>query len=97
MPYAARKPCPIPGCPGLTADGQPCERHRRLPERVYDAQWRHLRLVVLQRDQGRCQQCGKPGNEVDHIQSVRLGGKTTLDNLQTLCKRCHSAKTKRGR
>lgn len=33
--------------------------------------------------------------EVDHIIPVSLGGTTTLDNLRTLCCRCHHAETKK--
>ncbi|MBR2352886.1 MAG: HNH endonuclease, partial [Clostridia bacterium] len=30
--------------------------------------------------------------EVDHIIPVSKGGKSTLDNLQTLCERCNRGK-----
>lgn len=41
------------------------------------------------RDSGRCQRCGTPGVEVDHID----GNSDALDNLQLLCLDCHHAKT----
>lgn len=48
-----------------------------------------IREDVKQRDGGLCQQCGKPGAEVDHID----GNSDQLDNLQLLCLDCHHAKT----
>ncbi len=33
--------------------------------------------------------------EADHIIPKRLGGETSLRNLQTLCKKCHKKKTKK--
>ena len=41
--------------------------------------------------------CGASANdgvklEVDHIVPVSKGGKSTMDNLQTLCERCNRGK-----
>lgn len=54
---------------------------RRLPD--------SLRVEVRVRDDDRCQKCGKPGDEIDHIN----GSSPDLDNLQLLCGECHRAKT----
>ena len=54
---------------------------RRLPEQ--------LRSEIRDRDKGACQQCGKPGAEIDHID----GESPDLSNLQLLCADCHHAKT----
>lgn len=55
-----------------------------------------LRLAVLQRDGHACQSCGARAPEaklhVDHKTAISNGGKTTMDNLQTLCKDCNLAK-----
>jgi|15BtaG_2_1085339.scaffolds.fasta_scaffold03612_4 5-methylcytosine-specific restriction endonuclease McrA len=63
-----------------------------------------LRMKVFQRDKFTCQICGfgspysgkkyKPGIEleVDHKWPVARDGKTTMKNLQTLCKPCNSGK-----
>jgi 5-methylcytosine-specific restriction endonuclease McrA len=56
-----------------------------------------VRQQALRRDDWRCVRCGsRHGLEIDHIQPVRdrpdLG--FSLDNLQTLCGRCHAAKTR---
>jgi hypothetical protein len=58
-----------------------------------------LRFSVFLRDGFRCQACGKspvtdPGTELhcDHIIPWSKGGKTTLDNLRTLCSKCNLGK-----
>jgi hypothetical protein len=58
-----------------------------------------LRFFVMRRDHFKCQQCGRsPANEpgvvlvVDHIKPWSEGGKTVIDNLQTLCRECNAGK-----
>ena len=56
-----------------------------------------LRYDVLKRDNFKCQICGSSAYDgvklhVDHIVPVSKGGKTTLDNLRTLCDRCNIGK-----
>lgn len=54
---------------------------------------RHLEL----RDNSICASCGNISDdwEADHIIPVyKGGGGCTLDNFQTLCKKCHKHKTK---
>ena len=57
-----------------------------------------LRYDILRRDDYRCQICGITAKEgaklhVDHIMPIAKGGKTTPDNLQTLCDRCNMGKS----
>lgn len=59
-----------------------------------------LRQEILQRDNYTCKICGnsikKEPNlllEVDHIIPVSKGGKTTKENLQTLCWKCNRSKS----
>lgn len=60
-----------------------------------------LRFFVLARDNFSCCACGaspaKDGGitvlHVDHIIPWSLGGKTTMDNLQTLCDKCNLGKS----
>lgn len=55
-----------------------------------------MRFSIYERDGYRCQICGRSSRftdlEIDHIKPIAKGGKTTYDNLQTLCKRCNQEK-----
>lgn len=53
-----------------------------------------MRFFIYERDGYRCQICGRSTNdlEVDHIIPISKGGKSTPDNLQTLCHRCNYRK-----
>lgn len=58
-----------------------------------------IRESVLSRDNYICRACGFGGSvnfsfalDCDHIIAESRGGKTTLDNLQCLCKACNGAK-----
>ncbi len=62
--------------------------------RGYGARWRKLRRLVLARDPiCRAPGCNQASTEADHIKPRREGGSDGLDNLQGLCKPCHSSKT----
>lgn len=55
-----------------------------------------MRFSIYKRDGYRCRMCGKSGNfvdlEIDHIKPIAKGGKSTYDNLQTLCHNCNQKK-----
>jgi hypothetical protein len=52
-----------------------------------------LRRAVFERDAYRCRICGTHlGLTIDHIYPENLGGPTTLENLQTLCRPHNSSK-----
>ena len=52
-----------------------------------------VRVEVWRRDGGRCVQCGsKRRLQFDHLIPVRLGGASSIDNLQLLCADCNRAK-----
>ncbi len=55
--------------------------HRGLPAKV--------RAAVIERHNGRCASCGKPGTDIDHIN----GSSADPSNLQLLCTDCHNTKT----
>lgn len=55
-----------------------------------------MRFAIYKRDHNRCCYCGRGGKwvrlEVDHIIPIAKGGKSTMDNLQTLCHDCNVKK-----
>ena len=55
-----------------------------------------LRFEIYERDGYRCCNCGRREDsvslEIDHIKPISKGGKSTRDNLQTLCRECNKAK-----
>lgn len=55
-----------------------------------------MRFSIYARDGYRCCNCGDSSRyarlEIDHIIPIAKGGKTTYDNLQTLCHRCNVEK-----
>lgn len=67
--------------------------------------WKSLRAKVFKRDKYRCVECGSDGKnhtnyesielDADHITPISLGGdEWDINNIQTLCTRCHKNKTK---
>lgn len=58
---------------------------------------RAMRYDILRRDGFKCVRCGRGREDgvklhVDHIVPVSRGGKSTMDNLQTLCEDCNCGK-----
>lgn len=67
---------------------------------VYNAQWRRVRLVILERDGRMCQirgpRCQVDANEVDHIVPWRAGGALyDPDNLRAACGNCNKRRARR--
>jgi 5-methylcytosine-specific restriction endonuclease McrA len=54
--------------------------------------WRRLRAEARARAGGRCERCGAPGSQADHITALALGGEFT-GPLAWLCVSCHRTKT----
>jgi hypothetical protein len=55
--------------------------------------WSEIKARALERDGGRCAQCGSTENlEAHHIEPVSEGGIPSLENILTLCWRCHHTK-----
>jgi len=57
--------------------------------------WQTARRAALYRDDGWCVICKEaPAVLVDHIKELKDGGSAySLENLQSLCARCHAKKT----
>lgn len=55
-----------------------------------------MRFSIYERDGYRCRKCGISDRyanlEIDHIIPISKGGKSTYDNLQTLCHKCNVEK-----
>ena len=64
--------------------------------------WRSLRAIKLQQDP-LCEECQRkglvvPAQMVDHIVPINKGGAPMeLENLQSLCNKCHAAKSARDK
>lgn len=53
----------------------------------------HVRAAVYQRDRGQCRECGASSYlEFDHMIPFSLGGASTEDNVQLLCRACNLTK-----
>lgn len=93
---------------GTFSDPNRGSRH----ERGYGSKWDRIRPRIIARDNNCCQACLADGRVtlvghkpytayVDHITPKAEGGTDDDDNLQTLCRACHTTKTgaeaKRGR
>jgi 5-methylcytosine-specific restriction endonuclease McrA len=64
---------------------------------IRSKRWHAIRIQALRRDGWKCVQCKATGRlEVDHIKPVRDEPDLAFDlaNLQSLCVRCHSRKTR---
>ena len=58
--------------------------------------WRKVRRQVLNRDNWTCQNCGRWGNQCDHIKPLFEGGAPyDLTNVQVLCRTHHIEKCRR--
>lgn len=95
--------CTMPGCRALTRETR-CDMHRWQDDRPssrtrgYTRTWEKIRVMHLRREP-LCRACLGRGittaaAEVDHVLSLRRGGTNVDDNLQSLCKPCHSRKTR---
>lgn len=98
------QPCAEPGCPELTTRTR-CPAHTkqqqnttraRYPRGRYGHEWPAISRRQLARHPN-CTICGAPATEVDHITPLRAFTTRRAahheTNLQSLCKRHHSAKT----
>lgn len=53
-----------------------------------------MRFAIYNRDGNRCCNCGSRYNlQIDHIYPISKGGKSTYNNLQTLCENCNKEKS----
>ena len=100
MPH---RQCIVTGCREWAVDGTSrCPRHpyrsgwkRRpssTPSSAYRGAWPKLRAAKLNANP-RCQVCGRPATQVDHIIPLSAGGTHDAANLQSICRPCHLTKS----
>ncbi|PED05269.1 HNH endonuclease [Bacillus pseudomycoides] len=99
------KYCAEQGCKTLIDKGRYCPNHKRKRKKivVYSKNksfyrtkaWEDLKAFCYQRDKGLCQQCGRFvfGKQAHHHHIVPIkvnpSLKLDLDNIMTLCAKCH--------
>ena len=109
MPIKPQKMCNHPGCKTRIDQGAFCDKHgikewdktRATPSmRGYDRRWRKARTIFLS-ENPLCVKCLQqerltPATEVDHVIPHKGDYERMWDknNWQSLCKPCHSAKTR---
>ena len=72
----------------VTVGGEGERDSRRISQQIKAEVWR--------RDGGRCQECGSTSYlEFDHVIPWSLGGATSVNNLQLLCRGCNARKGNR--
>lgn len=74
------------------------KQQRMTQKEKFQEEFLEMRTAVLKRDNYTCVNCGRTGGElhVHHIIPRSEGGTNNLDNLVTLCERCHSVQDAKG-
>jgi stress response protein SCP2 len=96
--YYHQTPRPLVLAATLDALVRAHKRLKLLPqtERASRSIPQNVKLEVWHRDAGKCVQCGDNNYlEYDHVIPYSLGGASTTNNLQLLCRRCNLAKSNR--
>jgi len=106
MPRKPKKPCAFPDCPALThgkyceqhkqTDNRYYNKYQRDPaiNKRYGSDWKKIRARYIKANP-LCELCkakGRyvPAEVVHHIMELEHGGTHDFENLQSLCKSCHS-------
>lgn len=100
-PSRCSRTCPNPifkygKCKDHQPEKEAWKGSKRQSEFLRSAEWQRQRRRVLFRDKRICQLCGTcDASHVDHIIPVWYTGReqVTDEELQTLCERCHNAKS----
>lgn len=57
-------------------------------EYLESSEWKLRRREVMRRDNGTCQSCGNPAEQVHHMTYERIGNED-MEDLLAICRRCH--------
>lgn len=96
--FMANKGYRLPGLKRVKVTGHVRGRGKHANQRAVPLA---LRFRVLERDHGRCVLCGATAASgarlhVDHVVPWSHGGRTEMENLQSLCERCNLGKGNRS-
>jgi 5-methylcytosine-specific restriction enzyme A len=110
MPSKPLRPCSQPGCPAIATAGGRCAAHQRperkgswgadrdrpnASERGYNDPGERRNRARFLKYNPACAVCGALATEAHHIVPKAEGGTGHWENLQALCKSCHSRITGR--
>lgn len=64
---------------------------RKKAKAQYKKEYKLIRPLVLERDGNKCARCGADNKKlhVHHVKRKSKGGTNSMDNLITLCSKCH--------
>ncbi len=95
MPYKNKQPCIYPMCNQLVMQGRYCNLHKiDTSQHRSNTAWYRLSKQVLE-EEPICRLCKQAySTDTDHIIPLPTGS-SERSNLQGLCHRCHSIKTRR--
>lgn len=76
----------------LTISAPSVIKLRRFVKTKFDRRMPLNRRTVFLRDDHRCQYCGRPAENIDHVVPRAQGGTHTWDNVVAACRRCNTKK-----
>lgn len=76
--------------PNTKANRSSFKANERKKKQLYSEDWDTIRKRVYQRDGYRCVMCGKKGKlHAHHIVPVRVSKDNSMNNLVSVCNKCH--------
>jgi len=72
-------------------------KHKRAESRIIDSRREEFRTALKKRDGWFCKECQALEDlEIDHVRALSMGGLSTMENLQLLCRFCNTRKSGRS-
>lgn len=64
---------------------------RRTPKKSVRGKFdRETRKRIMERDEGMCRQCGRPGDSIHHVKFRSQNGQGIFTNGMVVCNSCHT-------